>query len=91
VTDHCTLLQEYSKLYHYLQEFEMDFKRKIAMENKRIELLLPLLKQLNKTSYEVLHKQVTHFLIFSIDCQHFDHIFLVVLFWFSCDVHLDIL
>ena len=59
VTDHVTLTQEHSKLYHYLSEFEADAKRKLAMEARRFELLSPLLKALNMSSYEVLHKQVT--------------------------------
>jgi hypothetical protein len=58
VTDHVTLLQENSKLYHSLSSFEKDFKRKTAMEARRIDLLDPIIKALNKISYEVLHKQV---------------------------------
>jgi hypothetical protein len=64
VTDHVTLLQENSKLYHYLSSFEKDFKRKTAMEVRRIDLLDPIIKALNKISYEVLHKQVLRFLSF---------------------------
>ncbi len=58
VTDHVTLTQEHSKLYHYLSVFEGDHKRKLAMEARRFEMLSPLLKALNKASFEVLHKQV---------------------------------
>lgn len=58
VTDHSTLLQEHSQLYHHLSLFETETKRKLAMESRRIEMLSPLLAQLNKASYEVLHKQV---------------------------------
>jgi hypothetical protein len=58
VTDHVTLTQEHSKLYHYLSVFEGDYKRKLAMEARRFEMLAPLLKALNKASFEVLHKQV---------------------------------
>lgn len=60
VTDHCTLLQENSKLYHYLASFELDLKRRLAMELRRTELLIPVLKSLNRSSYEVLHKQIAY-------------------------------
>jgi hypothetical protein len=58
VTDHVTLTQEHSKLYHYLSVFEGDAKRKLAMEQRRFDMLAPLLKALSKSSFEVLHKQV---------------------------------
>jgi KIF-1 binding protein C terminal len=58
VTDHVALLQDQSRLYHFLSQFETDAKRKLAMETRRVELLLPLLSQLNKSAFEVLHKQV---------------------------------
>jgi hypothetical protein len=58
VTDHVTLTQEHSKLYHYLSVFEGDTKRKLAMEQRRFDMLAPLLKALSKSSFEVLHKQV---------------------------------
>jgi hypothetical protein len=58
VTDHTALLQEHSQLYHHLSLFESEAKRKLAMEMRRIDMLSPLLQQLNKASYEVLHKQV---------------------------------
>ena len=61
VTDHVFLLQEQSKLYHYLAGFELDAKRKIAMEGRRLEILLPLLSTLNRTAFEALHKQVSFF------------------------------
>ena len=63
VTDHVFLLQEQSKLYHYLAGFESDSKRKIAMEARRIEILLPLLNTLNRTAFEALHKQVCTLLL----------------------------
>lgn len=59
VSDHANLLQEQSKLYHYLAGFESDIKRKLAMETKRIELLQPLLLQLSQSAYEGLHKQIS--------------------------------
>ena len=57
MTDHANLLQEHSQLYHHLSLFETETKRKLAMESRRIEMLSPMLVQLNKASYEVLHKQ----------------------------------
>lgn len=60
MTDHSLLLQEHSKLYHYLQIFETETKRKLAMENKRFEILSPLLKILNISSYDALHKQISY-------------------------------
>ncbi|RYG59693.1 hypothetical protein EON64_19970 [archaeon] len=58
MTDHVTLLQEHSKLYHYLSAFEPDLQRRLAMQLRRVDMLKPLLKSLNRSSYEVLHKQV---------------------------------
>mmetsp|Transcript_33357 Transcript_33357/g.56006 ORF Transcript_33357/g.56006 Transcript_33357/m.56006 type:complete len:804 (-) Transcript_33357:146-2557(-) len=60
VTDHVTLTQEHSKLYHYLSAYEADSKRKLAMQSRRYELLAPILKALNISSYEVLHKQISY-------------------------------
>ena len=60
VTDHINLLQDHSKLYHYLAVFEEDAKRKIAMENRRIQFLQPLLTSLNRTAFDNLHKQVSN-------------------------------
>jgi hypothetical protein len=60
VTDHSGLLQEYSKLYHYLAGFEPDLKRRVAMETRRVDMLAPLLRSLNKISYEVIHKQIAY-------------------------------
>lgn len=58
VTDHMTLLQSQSKLYHYLSAFEKDMKRLIAMQSRRIELLQPVISMISKTAFEALHKQV---------------------------------
>lgn len=60
VSDHAALLQAQSKLYHFLAAFETESKRKLAMENKRIEILSPLLKTLNRVAFEGLHKQVSY-------------------------------
>jgi hypothetical protein len=40
VTDHVGLLEMHSKLYHHLATFEPDNKRKSAMEQRRINLLM---------------------------------------------------
>ena len=68
VTDHINLLQSQSKLYHYLAMFEKDNKRKLAMEQRRIDLLKDLLNTLNKTAFEGLHKQVSIKLFICLFC-----------------------
>lgn len=73
VTDNTTLTQEHSKLYHYLAGFEEDSKRKLAMETRRVELLLPLVKALNVISYEVLHKQVCCYVSIGVSIVHHFH------------------
>ena len=60
VTDYYNLLEDQSRLYHYLATFELDHKRKLAMETKRVELLQPLLPLLSLTAFEAIHKQVPH-------------------------------
>ena len=60
VTDHVNLLQEHSKMYHYLALFETDHKRKLAMESRRVDMLSSLLKTLNKAAFEALHKQLAY-------------------------------
>ena len=52
------MLYSQSRLYHYLAVFEPDLKRRLAMETKRTDILLPLLSALSRTAYEGLHKQV---------------------------------
>ena len=58
VTDHVQLLEDHSKLYLYLQAFETDPKRKLAMQSRRIDMLQPLLSILSKSAYDTQHKQV---------------------------------
>ena len=58
VSEHVALLYNQSRLYHYLAVFEPDLKRRLAMETKRTDILLPLLSALSRTAYEGLHKQV---------------------------------
>ncbi len=60
VTDHVTLLEEHSKLYHYLAAFETDIQRKMAMELRRADLLKEIPYSLNKNVYEVLIKQTCY-------------------------------
>jgi hypothetical protein len=60
------MTQEQSKLYHYLSVFELEPKRKLAMEARRFDLLAPVLKALNRSSFEVLHKQVGVFVVYYI-------------------------
>lgn len=60
VTDHVQILQAQSRLYHYLAQFENDQKRRLAMENRRQSMLSPLIEQLNRISYEGLHKEISY-------------------------------
>lgn len=60
VTDHVQILQAQSRLYHYLAQFEGDQKRRLAMEGRRQSMLSPLIEQLNRISYEGLHKEVSY-------------------------------
>ena len=58
VTNYVGLLLSHSRLYHYLALFETDLKRKFTMENRRVEMLRPLLQSLSYSAYEGLHKNV---------------------------------
>ena len=60
VTDHCNLLEEHSRLFHHLSVFEKDLKRRVAMQNKRLDLLQPILQTLNRNAFEGLHKQASY-------------------------------
>jgi hypothetical protein len=51
---------DHSKLYHYLAAFESDAKRKIAMENRRVELMQPLVSILSRSAFEGLHKHISY-------------------------------
>ena len=60
VTDHVNLLQNQSKMYHYLSVFETDKKRKLAMEQRRLDMLLPIVNTINKNAFDALHKQLSY-------------------------------
>lgn len=60
VTDHVRILQEQSKLYHYLSIYESELKRKLAMQGRRIELLKPLLLTLSRSAFDHIHKEVAY-------------------------------
>ena len=60
VSDHVSLLQDQSKLYHYLALYETDLKRKVAMESRRVEFLSPLLLSLSRSAFEALHKSISY-------------------------------
>jgi len=60
VSDHVSLLQDQSKLYHYLALYETDLKRKLAMESRRVEFLSPLLLSLSRSAFEALHKSIAY-------------------------------
>lgn len=59
VSDHVALVQQQSKLYHYLATFEVEVKRRLAMETRRTTMLMPLLQTLSRASFEGLHKQLS--------------------------------
>lgn len=50
--------QEQSKLYRCLIAFEPDIKRQLAMHQRRIDGLEPLLQQISQTVYLTFHKEV---------------------------------
>ena len=60
VTDHVRILQDQSKLYHYLSLYESEVKRKLAMQGRRIELLKPLLSSLSRSAFDHIHKEIAH-------------------------------
>ena len=60
VTDHVNLLQNQSKMYHYISIFEVDKKRKLAMEQRRLDMLLPIISSINRNAFDVLHKQLSY-------------------------------
>ena len=60
VTDHIMLLELHSSLYGLLIPFETDIKRKLAMHQRRVDMLSPLLKVLNMSAYDLQHKQISY-------------------------------
>lgn len=60
VTDHIRILQDQSKLYHYLSQYESEVKRKLAMQGRRIEMLKPLLSTLSRSAFDHIHKEVAY-------------------------------
>ena len=60
VTDHVNLVRQHSLLYHYLAGFELDVKRKLAMELRRAEMLKSFPSALSRNAYEGLVKGICH-------------------------------
>jgi tetratricopeptide (TPR) repeat protein len=58
VTDHITIQQEISKLYHSLACFETSMKRIAAMEKRRIQLLQPIVEDINNEHYVLKTKEL---------------------------------
>ena len=58
VTDHITLQQEISKLYHNIAAFETSPKRIVAMEKRRVLLLSPLAAEINPEHYVLKTKEL---------------------------------
>lgn len=61
VSDHIRLKQSYSKIYHYLTIFDIlnDPQKVFVLENKRIDILQPLMKQINYKTYHHFHQEVS--------------------------------
>ncbi|KAL9642111.1 hypothetical protein ABK040_007117 [Willaertia magna] len=59
VTDHVSILQDLSQAYRSLIFFEPDLDRKIAMEERRLELIQELVNELNVIHYRFTLKQLT--------------------------------
>jgi hypothetical protein len=60
VTDHVQLVRQHSLLFHYLSAFEVDTKRKLAMELRRAEMLRPFVDSLGRNAFEKLHKEIAY-------------------------------
>ena len=58
VTDHITVQQEISKLYHHVAAFETSSKRIVAMENRRVALLSALADEINPEHYVLKTKEL---------------------------------
>ena len=52
VTEHIQMKQDISKLYKQLSVMDPDKERVIAMQERRAELLEPILKEINPKAYE---------------------------------------
>lgn len=58
VTEHVQLKQDLSKLYKYLAMVEPDKDRVIAMQERRREMLEPLLQEINPKAYEATVQEI---------------------------------
>ena len=58
VTDHITVQQEISKLYHLVATFETSPKRIVAMENRRVALLSVLADEISPEHYVLKTKEL---------------------------------
>jgi hypothetical protein len=52
VTEHVQMKQDLSKLYKHLSQMEQNKDRFIAMQERRKELLEPIMSQINPKAYE---------------------------------------
>lgn len=53
MTEHVQIKQDISKLYKHLSQLEPEKDRFLAMQERRKELLEPILAELNPKAYEV--------------------------------------
>jgi KIF-1 binding protein C terminal len=59
VSDHVEVTQLLSRAYKYLSYFENDVRRCAAMHQRRVDMLSPLIEQLNPSIYLHLHKELS--------------------------------
>jgi KIF-binding protein len=58
VTDHIAVMQDMSGLYMCLAQYEEDFPRRCKMQKRRINLLEPIINELNVAYYKIPHRQL---------------------------------
>lgn len=60
VTDNIEITQDLSKSWRFLAEFDTNFERRCKMHKRRIDLLIPLLKELNAQFYLQVIRQLQY-------------------------------
>ena len=58
VTDHVEIAQDMSRAWKHLSEFDTNFDRRCKMHKRRIDLLLPLLREINSQFYLQICRQM---------------------------------
>lgn len=57
-SDYVQIIQDHSSLFKALAFFEMDFERQLKMQKKRIDMLLPIAKELSPQHYLLVVRQI---------------------------------